>query len=319
MQRSPINLLVLVALSLASFCQANGDAQTQMVLESPSDQQARIGDQVLLKCKFKNLRGEPQWCIDDFCLGVSKKDLAANTGDSLVLKGRPRHRIIGNKTRGEFHLLIEPVQLQDNMYYYCMATAASETIKAVKSKKAFVTVLSKSRNPKADLTGLVDQSVLIDVSGGLSLSTNTALGQSHPRVTEQTFNHSMHGQAVSTAGQDPHGHQWSANKRRTEVQDGNSSNTYRLERVDRRWQGSVRFAYISDTCWPAAQLVLRHDNQHHAGRYNHAHARPAGRMFCLFVREQSEAVAPQRQPCDSELELFPEQCDEHEICHPSWL
>ena len=39
--------------------------------------------------------------------------------------------------------MIEPIQLQDNMFYYCMATAASETIKAVKSKKAFLTVLSK--------------------------------------------------------------------------------------------------------------------------------------------------------------------------------
>jgi hypothetical protein len=113
--------------------------QQQLIVEHPTDQQAKIGEQVLLKCKIRNLKGEPQWCIDDFCLGISKKEINEN---HQVLKGRPRHRIVGDKSKGEFHLLIEPVQLQDNMYYYCMVTAASESVKAVKSKKAFLTVLS---------------------------------------------------------------------------------------------------------------------------------------------------------------------------------
>jgi hypothetical protein len=134
--------------------------EQQIIVESPIDQQARIGDQALLKCKVRNLRGEPQWCIDDFCLGVNKKDAAgaamgqnettrldvssgATTTSGLHLKGRPRYRIVGDRAKGEFNLLIEPVQLQDNMYFYCMVTAASETIKAVKSKKVFLTVLSK--------------------------------------------------------------------------------------------------------------------------------------------------------------------------------
>lgn len=115
----------------------------QFIIESPNDQQAKIGDQALFKCKIKNLKGEPQWCIDDFCLGVSKNtDNSNQSNNELVLKGRPRYRIVGDKSKGEFHLLIEPVQLQDNMFFYCMATAASETIKAVKSKKVFLTVLS---------------------------------------------------------------------------------------------------------------------------------------------------------------------------------
>jgi hypothetical protein len=120
----------------------------QIIQEEPNDQQAKIGEQVILKCRIKNLRGEPQWCIDDFCLGVAKKESSISIRDKSVnhtqtLKGRPRHRIIGDKSKGEFHLLIEPIQLQDNMFYYCMVTAASETIKAVKSKKVFLTVLSK--------------------------------------------------------------------------------------------------------------------------------------------------------------------------------
>lgn len=121
----------------------------QFIIESPLDQQARIGDRALLKCKIKNLRGEPQWCIDDFCLGVHKKEPhisnqteSSNSHDQMHLKGRPRYRIVGDRSKGEFHLLIEPVQLQDNMYFYCMVTAASETIKAVKSKKVFLTVLT---------------------------------------------------------------------------------------------------------------------------------------------------------------------------------
>lgn len=113
----------------------------QSITEGPIDTHAKIGDQALLKCRFKNLKGEPQWCIDDFCLGA-KKDQKDQYESNLVLKGRPRYRIVGDKSKGEFNLLIEPVQLQDNMYFYCMATAASETIKAVKSRKIFLTVLS---------------------------------------------------------------------------------------------------------------------------------------------------------------------------------
>ena len=119
----------------------------QYIVEGPNDQQAKIGDRAILKCKFKNLKGEPQWCIDDFCLGTSKnkETNGANGTDNghSYLKGRTRYRIVGEKTKGEFHLLIEPVQLQDNMFFYCMATAASETVKAVKSNKVFLTVLSK--------------------------------------------------------------------------------------------------------------------------------------------------------------------------------
>lgn len=132
--------IVLTATLIINSIRAN-----QQILEGPLDQQAKLGEQVILRCKIKNLKGEPQWCIDDFCLGISKKD-AAKTNQTIpnhiTLKGRPRHRIIGDKSKGEFHLLIEPIQLQDNMFYYCMATAASETVKAIKSKKVFLTVLS---------------------------------------------------------------------------------------------------------------------------------------------------------------------------------
>jgi len=124
----------------------------QTIIEHPSDQQAKIGDKVLFRCRIRNLRGEPQWCIDDFCLGLAKTTTNGNrtdinfnisTSHEQHLKGRPRYRIVGDRARGEFNLQVEPVQLQDNMFFYCMVTAASETVKAVKSKKAFLTVLSK--------------------------------------------------------------------------------------------------------------------------------------------------------------------------------
>jgi hypothetical protein len=108
-------------------------SQEQAVIESPNSIVAKLGEGVLFKCKFKGLKGEPQWCLDDFCLGITK---------DLTLKGRSRHRIVGNQANGEYNLLIESVQLQDNMFYYCMATAASETTKAVKSTKASLTVIS---------------------------------------------------------------------------------------------------------------------------------------------------------------------------------
>lgn len=139
-------ILILNSLNIRTSSTQNLNDQ-QVIVEGPADQQAKIGEQVVLKCRIRNLKGEPQWCIDDFCLGVDKRSVSSSNVKSInqtqTLKGRPRHRIVGDKSKGEFHLLIEPIQLQDNMFYYCMVTAASETIKAVKSKKVFLTVLSK--------------------------------------------------------------------------------------------------------------------------------------------------------------------------------
>jgi hypothetical protein len=123
----------LIVLLLHCVSLSLGRNEDQQIVESPSNTYAKIGDyNVIFKCRFENLKGEPQWCLDDFCLRITKES---------TLKGRPRHRIIGNHTNGEYNLLIDNVQLQDNMVYYCMATAASETIHAVKSNKAFLTVL----------------------------------------------------------------------------------------------------------------------------------------------------------------------------------
>jgi hypothetical protein len=119
----------------------------QRIIQGPQNLQAKIGDQVTLKCQIDNLAGEPQWCIDDFCLGLSRKTTSKSTGDEpITLKGRPRHKIVGDPSKGEYHLLIEPVQLQDNMHFFCMATAAlvgTKEVKAVKSDQIFLTVLSK--------------------------------------------------------------------------------------------------------------------------------------------------------------------------------
>lgn len=125
--RFKLLLILLISIVLSST-----QDQQQIILESPYSQEAKLGDTIVFKCKIKGLQGELQWCLDDFCLGVSK---------DLTLKGRPRHRIIGNQLDGEYNLQIEQIQIQDHMGYYCMATAASELIDAVKSDKAFLTVL----------------------------------------------------------------------------------------------------------------------------------------------------------------------------------
>ena len=145
--RPTLNYLITIYLtSVILLTNLVQSSPQQKIVEGPESQQARIGDQVILKCKIQNLAGEPQWCIDDFCLGFSRKNHKKQVapGDlQLTLKGRPRHKIIGDRSKGEYHLLIEPVQLQDNMYFYCMATAAVVNIKAVKSERIFLTVLSK--------------------------------------------------------------------------------------------------------------------------------------------------------------------------------
>jgi hypothetical protein len=122
--------------------------QPQIITDEPVDQQIKLGDRALLKCRVKNLKGEAQWCIDDFCLGVSKSPQQQK--ESMHLKGRPRYKIVGDRSKGEFDLLIDPVQIQDNMYFYCMVTAASETIRAVKSRKVFLTVFHPPQTLQID-------------------------------------------------------------------------------------------------------------------------------------------------------------------------
>lgn len=151
-------LLLLSPVSQARTPRAQG--LQQRIKQGPRNQQAKIGDQVVLKCQIEHLAGEPQWCIDDFCLGFSgakETTRAANNSaraasGQQTLKGRPRHKIVGDPTQGEYHLLIEPVQLQDNMHFFCMATAAlvgSKEVRAVKSERVFLTVLSKSQHRAA--------------------------------------------------------------------------------------------------------------------------------------------------------------------------
>jgi hypothetical protein len=56
----------LIYLAISCLIKAYEHNQ-QIIIEGPIDQQAKIGEQIVLKCKIKNLKGEPQWCIDDFC------------------------------------------------------------------------------------------------------------------------------------------------------------------------------------------------------------------------------------------------------------
>ena len=73
--------------------------------------------------------GDIIWCKDGFCAFTRKR----NFTDS-------RFSFIGDETKGEHHLNIRNVSINDNANYQCQVTA-NRNQKAIKSNLAFLTVL----------------------------------------------------------------------------------------------------------------------------------------------------------------------------------
>ncbi|KAI8498581.1 glomerular basement membrane development [Branchiostoma belcheri] len=96
-----LSLLSLSALFSTVHCQ-------QYFITEPEDTQVPAGNTVLLKCKVGRKTGEVQWMKDGFLLG-SDRDLP----------GFPRYRVVGDSSAGEYSLLIENANLNDEAGFQC--------------------------------------------------------------------------------------------------------------------------------------------------------------------------------------------------------
>lgn len=108
--------------------------------ESPKNVSILEGEDTTLKCKIRSQAGDVIWCKDDFCAFTRKRNFA----DS-------RFSFVGDETKGEHHLSIRNVSINDNANYQCQVTA-SQNEKALKSDSGFLTVLGKYLIDKCKLT-----------------------------------------------------------------------------------------------------------------------------------------------------------------------
>uniref|UniRef100_A0A914UYF9 Ig-like domain-containing protein n=1 Tax=Plectus sambesii TaxID=2011161 RepID=A0A914UYF9_9BILA len=111
-------------------------AQTQRIVEGPTDTRAISGLTVMLKCRVEGQKGAVQWVKGGFGLGYDRQ-----------LPASPRYTMDGSSAKGEFHLKIENVELSDDDEYQCQV-GATVTDPVRKSTKAKLTVLVMPAPPR---------------------------------------------------------------------------------------------------------------------------------------------------------------------------
>uniref|UniRef100_A0A8C5DH51 NPHS1 adhesion molecule, nephrin n=1 Tax=Gouania willdenowi TaxID=441366 RepID=A0A8C5DH51_GOUWI len=101
----------------------------------PRNLTVRMGATAVLRCEVLRASGTVQWAKDGLLLGPQRS-----------LPGFPRYSMIGNPKRGQYHLQIAKVQLEDDTFYECQA-GPSETSGAIVSSPAWVNVLIPPSKP----------------------------------------------------------------------------------------------------------------------------------------------------------------------------
>ncbi|CAN9514347.1 unnamed protein product [Ophioblennius macclurei] len=121
--------------TLPFLCLVWGMEAQQAFRFEPRNLTARMGATAVLRCEVLRASGTVQWVKNGLLLGPQRS-----------LPGFPRYSMIGNPKRGQYHLQIEKVRLEDDASYECQA-GPSETSKAIVSRTTRVTVLIPPSKP----------------------------------------------------------------------------------------------------------------------------------------------------------------------------
>uniref|UniRef100_A0A8P4K7S3 Ig-like domain-containing protein n=3 Tax=Dicentrarchus labrax TaxID=13489 RepID=A0A8P4K7S3_DICLA len=89
------------------------------------------GQPVTLPCSIPGYHGMVLWLRDGMALGVNRD-----------LSGYPRYDIVGDHSKGEYYLLIQRTEIQDDAFFECQAIQA-----AIRSRPARLTVLVPPDDP----------------------------------------------------------------------------------------------------------------------------------------------------------------------------
>ncbi|XP_013992466.1 kin of IRRE-like protein 3 [Salmo salar] len=99
--------------------------------QQPTDLVVVAGQPVTLPCSIPGYHGMVLWLRDGMALGVNRD-----------LSGYPRYDIVGDHSKGEYHLLIQRTEMQDDAFFECQAIQA-----AIRTRPARLTVLVPPDDP----------------------------------------------------------------------------------------------------------------------------------------------------------------------------
>uniref|UniRef100_A0A8D0D7W3 NPHS1 adhesion molecule, nephrin n=1 Tax=Sander lucioperca TaxID=283035 RepID=A0A8D0D7W3_SANLU len=112
-----------------------GTHAQQAFRSEPRNLTVRMGATAVLRCEVLRASGTVQWVKDGLLLGPQRS-----------LPGFPRYSMIGNPTRGQYHLQIEKAQLEDDASYECQV-GRSESSQAIISSTVWVNMLIPPSKP----------------------------------------------------------------------------------------------------------------------------------------------------------------------------
>ncbi|RXN32600.1 kin of IRRE 3 [Labeo rohita] len=99
-------------------------------IQQPHDLVVVAGQPVTLPCSITGYHGMVLWVKDGLALGVNRD-----------MSGYPRYDVIGDHSKGEYHLLIQRTELTDDGSFECQAIQA-----ATRSRPARLTVLAETNH-----------------------------------------------------------------------------------------------------------------------------------------------------------------------------
>ncbi|XP_032367443.1 kin of IRRE-like protein 3 [Etheostoma spectabile] len=123
-------MLFWLLLLLLLYCFA-GTGSSAVFTQQPTDLVVVAGQPVTLPCSIPGYHGMVLWLRDGMALGVNRD-----------LSGYPRYDIVGDHSKGEYHLLIQRTEIQDDAFFECQAIQA-----AIRSRPARLTVLVPPDDP----------------------------------------------------------------------------------------------------------------------------------------------------------------------------
>ncbi|KAF4086267.1 hypothetical protein AMELA_G00104930 [Ameiurus melas] len=126
---SSLVLIILLLLKLQGVC---GQQAFRM---EPRNVTVRAGAMALLKCEVLRASGTVQWVKDGLLLGPNRS-----------LPGHPRYTMTGDENRGQYHLQIEEICLEDDSPYECQV-GRSETSLPIVSRTVWINVQIPPSNP----------------------------------------------------------------------------------------------------------------------------------------------------------------------------
>ncbi|XP_057177794.1 kin of IRRE-like protein 3 isoform X1 [Triplophysa rosa] len=114
-----------------AMCLNNFSGSCAVFIQQPHDLVVVAGQPVTLPCSITGYHGMVLWVKDGLALGVNRD-----------LSGYPRYDVIGDHSKGEYHLLIQRTELADDGSFECQAIQV-----AGRSRPARLTVLVPPEDP----------------------------------------------------------------------------------------------------------------------------------------------------------------------------